>query len=158
MPPKPRPGLLRFQQDQREYGNLPGFGTNNQLEAIGKQRAHHQTHLIFGRSTGGASLDVEAVGKNPARHLQSQGLFLIAGDLVRKCNQCHDWMIDDRKAPPNGREETSRTQGNVASLVAGTTLVGLDGNNLELHFVSCGLQGLSPYRWRMNDSNGYRRR
>jgi hypothetical protein len=41
--------LSWFDESESEHGDLLGLEVNRQLEAIRKQRLHHQAHLVFGR-------------------------------------------------------------------------------------------------------------
>jgi hypothetical protein len=42
-----RPGLTGHCQPEIKHGNFPGLKMGRQLEAVGKQRLHHETHLVY---------------------------------------------------------------------------------------------------------------
>jgi hypothetical protein len=46
---KLRPQLAILNHSESEHGNLLGGEVCRQLKAIGKQRLHHQAHLVLGR-------------------------------------------------------------------------------------------------------------
>ena len=48
------PSRSGLQQNERQHWHLPCLGVNRQLEAIRKQRPHHQAHLVFTGITFGA--------------------------------------------------------------------------------------------------------
>jgi hypothetical protein len=61
--------FTRLVQNKRVYRKLSHLSVKRQLEAIRKQRLHHQAHLIFGRITFRTSLNVEAICLRPLGQL-----------------------------------------------------------------------------------------
>jgi len=62
--------LSRLIHEQREDWDLPSFKMNGQLEAISKQRLHHQAHLIFGGIARGLRVNIEPILHGPRRQLR----------------------------------------------------------------------------------------
>jgi hypothetical protein len=93
---KLRPGVVRSHQSQSEHGTFASFEMKPEFEAVGKQRLHHQAHLVLGGITCGARLDVESIHRERFRQLRPD---LAGHKFMREGN-----VIHQRKS---GRETTA---------------------------------------------------
>jgi len=113
---------------------LPSFVVNCQLEAIRKERLHHQAHLVLAGIPLRACLDIETVGGHPFGQLWQQQLFLTVSDFVGELYVCDQRVIHRSEAPPIGDIDIARPQGEVGTPCArrsGGVL--LHGSNVERH-------------------------
>ena len=88
--------------NQREDGNLPSLIVSCQPEPISEKGLHHQAHLVFGRISLHAPLNVEPIRGGPFRQLREQSLFLIAGDFVRESYVLGEREVPRSESPPVG--------------------------------------------------------
>ncbi len=96
--------LSGFDESEGEHGDLLGLEVNRQLEAIRKQRLHHQAHLVFGRIALRPRMNFEAFCCDPLRQMGKDGLSLLPRlpKFVCKLDVDHQWKISREEARGGG--------------------------------------------------------
>jgi len=62
-----RTSLSGLHQQKRKNWKLPSLRVNDDLEAIRKERLHHQPHLVFARIAIRTRLNVKSIRSRPLR-------------------------------------------------------------------------------------------
>jgi hypothetical protein len=136
--------------NQREDWNLPSLVVNSQPEAISEQGLHHQAHLVFGRISLCAPLNVKTIGGRPFRQLREQELVLILGKFVCELYVRNQWQVRRSEQPSIGDVDIAGPEREV-----GTHGVGRGGRfssdraNIERHLAACRL--LPSRHWRLGE-------
>jgi len=101
-------------QDQRQHRKLARLRVKLQLESLGKERLHHQAHLVFCRAGNfGLRLDVEPRSCHPLGGIRLQYLYLPVGELVSKSDVIEQTDIARKESTPSLRVAIARAQGEV---------------------------------------------